>query len=233
MWIRVRPWTNQYSMESNRRTIRTSRPLSSRTSRIAVSSVVSPGVGRALGEGPGDPVALALPLADDQLRLALDEPDDDATRRGGDGLLQAGHAGATEERRGPPARVSLVHSIADAGAGRPLRTGRAGAIVRARHGARTRGQRPDVRPAQHGPVGGGRGERGRGTEPELPLPGPGRRVDEPCRPGRVTCGNAVLHVRIVPRQGSGASAVRSRSAASGDRAPRRSAMATSRASSAR
>jgi hypothetical protein len=33
--------------------------------------------------------------------------------------------------------VSLVHSITDAGAGRPLRTGRAGAIVRARHGART------------------------------------------------------------------------------------------------
>ena len=34
----------------------------------------------------------------------------------------------------------------------------------------------------------------------------------------------MLHVRIVPRQGSGASAVRSRSAASGDRAPRCSAM---------
>jgi len=89
-------------------------------------------VGRALGEGPRLTVALSLALADDQLGRPVDEPDDDATGRGGDGLLQAGHAGATEERRGPPPRVELVHSIEDAGFGRPLRTGRAGSATHSR-----------------------------------------------------------------------------------------------------
>src|SRR5215204_1060553 len=70
-------------------------------------------IGGALGEGPRHAVTLALALADDEVGGAVREPDHDATSRGGGNLLQAGHAGATEERRCPPPRVELVHSIED------------------------------------------------------------------------------------------------------------------------
>ena len=45
-------WTKKYSIESSGAVIRTSSPVSSATSRMAVSSVVSPAIGRALGQGP-------------------------------------------------------------------------------------------------------------------------------------------------------------------------------------
>ena len=130
------------------------------------------------------------------------EPDDDATGRGGDGLLQAGHAGATEDRRGPrrgssSSTASRTRAPADRCApGEPARwsaraTGRAARSAGRRPGggARCAGRAPPTN-ADHG---------------RRPSRRSRARADgwtNARRPGRVAGGDAVLHVRIVPRQGS-------------------------------
>ena len=175
--------------------------------------------GRALGERPGDAVAVAPALADDQLGRAVWNRMTMPPAEVAVACLRRATRGATEERRDPPPGSELVHRIA-------RRAARATAATAA-HGLDR--QRPPRRAsAVSGPTSGRRStvrrpgagdERGHGAG-RAALPGPGRRVDEARRPGRVACGDAVLHARIVPRHGSPASAVRSRSAASGDSEPR-------------
>ena len=126
--MRVPPWTNQYSIESSGRLIRTSRPVSSATSRTAVCSRVSPGFGVPLRQRPRHDVAVAAAAADDELgRVALVPNDDSAGRSGGRGPQPRHGAVAALERRSVPARPERAQCIVIEGRGRPSvgRTGRA------------------------------------------------------------------------------------------------------------
>ena len=139
------------------------------TSRSAVSSVVSPGCGVPLGSVQVTPSRSRRRLPTTSCGAPSIEPDDDATGGGGGGLPQAGHAGATDERRGPPrAGASCVQGMTAAGCGRPLRD-RAGRRDGERAPRRAqRGQRAHVGAAQHGAA--------RRARPRRPRPG--------CRPSR-------------------------------------------------
>ena len=80
------------------------------------------GVGRALGQRPGPPVALAPAAPDDEPRLARLVANDDPAGGGGGRGPQAGHgADAAPGRRTVPGRPELAHSMATSGRGRPLR----------------------------------------------------------------------------------------------------------------
>ena len=94
-------------------------------------------LGVPLGSVQVTPSRSRLRLPTTSCGAPADEADDDATGGGGVGLLQARHAGATEGRRGPRHASSSSKTSADAGLGRPLRTGRAGATTSARQGARS------------------------------------------------------------------------------------------------
>ena len=217
------------------RTIRTSSPVSSRTSRRAVSSVVSAGLGVPFGRVQVTPSRSRSALADDQLGRPVDEPDDDATGRGGGRPASGGprrrHGGAPRPSR--PAS-SLSTACEDAGSGRPLAPGEPARSISARHGARsavsgpTSGRRSTVRRP------GAAMNAGDGTEAETPLAGPGRRMDEPSRPGRVTvrrcCAASRHRTASRDRAASAVGAVRSDS---GDKAPRCSGDPRRRARAAR
>ena len=185
--------------------MRTLRPVSSSTSRSAVSSRLSPGFGRALGERPGPAVALAAPTADDEPRTVRLVTDDDAAGgRGGRGP-QAGHgADAAPGRRTVPGRPDLAHSMATSGRGRPLDLSpRHSGMDRAPARPKPR-QRGDFGAVQHGRPGARGAERSGRTEPEPALPDAGRWADESGRrAGRVLGRDAVIHGRLWYRFGQG------------------------------
>ena len=146
-----RDWTNQYSIESRGPVIRTSRPVSSATSRRAVCSRGLAGVGRALGQGPGHGRRVragGCRRRGGDVRLV---PDDDAARGRGGGGPQACHGAvaALDDGRRRPVRPERAQCIATAGRGRPPRTmGRAGRGPRQR--ARSRAKGAGIGAAQDG-----------------------------------------------------------------------------------
>ena len=115
--------TGRTSTRSSRASpvIRTSRPVSSSTSRRAVCSRRLARVGRALGERPGPAVALPTAAAHDEPWLARLVADDDPAGGGGGRGPQARHgADAAPGRRTAPGRPDLAHSMVTVGRGRPL-----------------------------------------------------------------------------------------------------------------
>ena len=108
--------------------MRTSRPVSSATSRRAVSSVDSPRFGVPLGRVQVASVPLSTAAADDELGTAVLAPDDDAACRRGGRVPQPGHgAVAARAVRSGPRPPDRVQRIRTAGRGRPLAAdGRAG-----------------------------------------------------------------------------------------------------------
>ena len=214
--------------------IRTSRPVSSPTSRIAVCSRVSPGLG--------------VPFGSVQVTMSRSRRREPTTR-----------CGSPDSKRTtiPPADVAVaVLSRATA----PWRRWTGGPSRRGRNAPsasrwRDAGGRPSL--AAAGPPGrrasrlgagratlpsGRRRTRGAGrrgleragcAKAEVPLARPRRRVHETGRrAGRVLRGDAVLHGPMVPRQTAVASDDRRFLPASGVSAPRASARAISRSAAA-
>ena len=180
--------------------MRTLSPVSSATSRRAVSSVVSPLFGRALGEGPGPAVALAAPAADDEPWLSVLVADDDAAGGGGGRGPQARHgAEAALGRRVAPAAPGAgpVHRRrADAGGHRGIERPAAGWTDRQPP------RRLDQRRRHPGGAARSRAsavgaERAGRAQAESPLAARGPRAHEMRRrPGRVLRGDAVLHQAV-------------------------------------
>ena len=118
--MRVPDWTKKYSIESSGPVMRTLSPVSSPTSRRAVSSVVSPLFGVPLGKGPGSPVAFATSTSHDEPRLTVFVADDDAAgRRGGRGPQARHGADAALGRRIAPPCPDRAQCMTTRGCGRP------------------------------------------------------------------------------------------------------------------
>ena len=176
--------------------MRTSRPVSSATSRMAVSSIVSPRSRRALGQGPGVAVALASTTADDEMGTSALVTNDDAAGRRGGGVPQACHgAVAARGRRPGPERSDRAHCIWTSGRGRPPRiVGVPDAGHASRHGAGPAGS--TGRRCNSVARGPGRGEGRQRAETEASLARATGRADESGRrPSRVLGGDAVSHGR--------------------------------------
>ena len=220
--MRVPRWTNQYSIESSGPVIRTSSPVSSPTSRRAVSSVVSPGLGVPLGRVQVRPSRSRRRLPTTSCGSpGLVSDDDPAGGRGGRGPQARHGAVAALGRRPVPARPERAQCIATSGP-RPAVRGTARPGRRGSRASRRAGGPADATSGPRSTVGAGR--RGR-NEPAARRPSRRSRArrrrahESGRRSGRVLRGDAVLHgpqwYRVspalqVPRRAVRASAARLR-----------------------
>ena len=225
-----RDWTNQYSIESSGPVIRTSSPVSSATSRSAVSSVGLAGVRACPWAGSRSGRHARAGGCRRRAPVIRLVSDDDAAGGRGRRVPQARHGADGGAGVGPRARPrragpSCIDDERTRAAAQRRRDG--AGVDRAPAGAEAHERARASRPCEHRRAGASRRRNVAGrSEAESTLPGAGRRAHESGRrPGRVLGGDAVLHGGMVPRQSARCKCSRAQLATpapvSGRHAPRR------------